>query len=84
MTLSPEPTMDRTVTELRNRIANLEVQRDALASIVCDLKQEADIWRYRFAQSEKIANMLERERDAAIRRVEADRCCGRYSFDVTI
>jgi hypothetical protein len=62
--------MDRTHAELQNRIDSLTAQRDALAEVVCEKTREADLWRDRFKQWVRIARMVERERDAAVRRAE--------------
>jgi hypothetical protein len=63
--------------DLRTRIANLEVQRDALASALCDKAKHADewakeaaYWQSRFREAAKITKMVEHERDQAIRRAE--------------
>lgn len=62
--------MDRTTQDLRDRIANLTVQRDALASTICDLKREVEKWKECFKESVKITGVVERQRDEAIRRAE--------------
>lgn len=62
--------MDRTIRDLRSRIATLVSQRDAIAGVLCEKNDEVDLWKYRCKEFAKIARMMEQERDQAIRRAE--------------
>lgn len=63
--------MDRTVQDLRNRIANLEAQRDAIADALCGKNKEAEAWKRRckeFAQAVRLAEIAEEAVDDELER----------------